>query len=354
MSIRRLAAADQCAYAEFRRQLWPYHASAGYWEAVEAKYVRNPLARLCPESGLYGYFQGERLCGTMGAYPMPVTLDGTVHAGHSIADWSVLREFWFSPIAGRLWNEIYRLPGRKFASRGTRLAQDSMKTRGVKLNVTQSFGLIRPLPAIGAKLFRLGGHAYPSPFLPDQLQPYHGVEVIAAAQVRTAAPPLSEKTAWVRHSAEFWESYCQARMCNGAIPLRVHTAEGEADLVVNFCETGRFFRYSTLMSAQFIPYTVRCAAAVGRSLGAFLGHVNVCLLSATDADAELAKLVEQASWYVHRTPSYWWACPKASDSFSHDSVSWWLTTAARDSHFGGLQPFTEETPTSHPKHASTL
>ena len=102
MSIRRLAAADQCAYAEFRRQLWPYHASAGYWEAVEAKYVRNPLARLCPESGLYGYFQGERLCGTMGAYPMPVTLDGTVHAGHSIADWSVLREFWFSPIAGRL------------------------------------------------------------------------------------------------------------------------------------------------------------------------------------------------------------------------------------------------------------
>jgi len=354
MSIRRLTAADQGAYTEFRRQLWPYHPGAGHWEAFEAKYLLNPLARLCPESGLYGYFQGERLCGAMGAYPMPVTLNGVLHPGHSISDWSVLHDFWFSPIAGRLWNEIFRLPGRKFASGGNRLAQESMKKRGAKINAVQSFGVLLPLPVLGAKLFRLGGCTHPSPFLPDQLEPYHGVEIITAAQVRTAAPPLSEKTAWVQHSAEFWEFYCQARIYNGAVPLRVQTEEGEADLVLNFCETGRFFRYATLMSAQFVPYTVRCAAAVGRSLGAFLRHVNVCLLFATDADAELAKLVDQASWYVHRIPTHWWACPKASDSFSHDSVSWWLTSAARDSHFGGLQPFTEETPASHARHASTL
>ena len=341
MSIRRLTSADQDAYAEFRRQLWPYHAAAGHWEAFETKYLRNPLAPLCPESGLYGYFQGDRLCGTMGAYPMPVTLNGSVHAGHSIIDWSLLHEFWFGPIAGRLWSELFRLPGRKFASAGNRFSQVPMQKRGVKIHAVQSFGLIRPLAAIGAKLFRLGRYAFPSPFLPNQLQPHCGVEVIDASRVRAAAPPVSEKTAWVQHNPEFWEFYCKARMYNGAIPLRVKVVEGEADLVLNFCESGRFFRYATLMSAQFIPYTVRCAASVGRSLGAFLRHFKVSLLFATEADAELSQLVEKASFYVHRMPSYWWACPKSSDLFAYDTVSWWLTSAARDSHFGGLQPFTE-------------
>ena len=341
MSIRRLTCADQCVYAEYRRQLWPYHAAAGHWEAFQVKYLLNPLARLCPESGLYGYFQGDRLCGTMGAYPMPVTLNGTVHPGHSVIDWSLLHEFWYSPIAGRLWSELFRLPGRKFASWGNRFSQEPMKKRGAKINAVQAVGIVRPLPVVGAKLLGLLRYASPSPFLPDQLQPYHGVEVIEAGQVRAAVPPLSEKTAWVQHSPEFWELYCKARMYSGAIPLRVRAAEGEADLVLNFDETGRFFRRATLMSAQFIPYTVRCAASVGRSLGGFLRHLKVSLLIATEADAELSKLVEKACCYVHRMPAYWWACPKASDQFSYDSVSWWLTTAARDTHFGGLQPFAE-------------
>lgn len=341
MPIRRLTSADESTYAAYRRQLWPYHAAAGHWEAFEVKYLLNPLSQLCPESGLYGYFQGERLVGTMGAYPMPVTLNGTVHPGHLIIDWSLLQEFWFSPIAGRLWNELFRLPGRKFASWGNRFSQEPMQKRGVKIHAVQSFGLIRPLRAVGAKLFHLGSYAYPSPFPPRQLQLYKGVEVIDAGQVRAAVPPLSEKTAWIQHGPEFWEFYCKARMYNGALPLRVHAADGEADLVLNFCETGRYFRYATLMSAQFIPYTVHCAASVGRSLGAFLRHIGVSILFATEADAELSKLVANASWYVHRMPSYWWACPKPSDLFPHDSVSWWLTSAARDSHFGGLQPWTE-------------
>jgi hypothetical protein len=308
---------------------------------LEIKYLLNPLTSLCPESGLYGYFQGEQLCGTMGAYPMPVTLNGTVHPGHSIIDWSVLQDFRFSPVAGRLWNELVRLPGRKFASNGNEFSQGPMQKRGVKINAVQSFGLIRPLRAVGAKFLRLYKSSYPSPFLTSQLEPYRGVEVIDAGQVRAAVPPVSEKTAWIDHGPEFWKLYCSARIYNGAIPLRIRSDQGEADLVMTIWETGEVFRTATLLSAHFVPYTPICAASVGRVLGGFLKRLNATVLYATEADAELTKLVENASYYVRRIPTYWWAVPKASDLFAYDSVSWWLTSAARDSHYGGLQPLTE-------------
>ena len=339
--IRRLTSADHETYGLFRRRLWPYHVGAGHWEALEIKYRLNPLSALCPGSGLYGYFQGEQLCGAMGAYPMPVTLDGTVHPGHSISDWSVLHEFWFSPVAGRLFNEILQLPGRKFASNGQRLAQGPMSKRGVKISAVQAFGLICPLRAIGAKFLHLFRYTYPSPFHTSEFKPCYGVDLVDASQVRAAVPPASEKTAWIQHTPEFWDFYCKARVYNGALPLRVLAAKGEADLVINFCETGPTLRVATLLSAQFVPYSPTCAASVGRALGGFLRRMNVAVLYLTEADAELKSLVESASWYVHRIPTHWWAVSKPTDLFAHDSVSWWLTTAARDSHFGGLQPWTE-------------
>jgi hypothetical protein len=340
MLIRPLTSADHGVYAAFRRQLWPYHAAAGHWEALEVKYFLNPLCSLCPESGLYGYFQGDQLCGVIGAYPMPVTLGGIVHPGHMVADYCVLHNLWFSPVAGRLWNELLQLPGRKFASNGSRYSQGPIQKRGVKIRAVQAFGLVRPLRALSAKLFRLHYYCYPSPFLPGQIKPCRGVEAIEAGPVRAAVPPASEKTAWIQHSAEFWKFYCQARMYNGAIPLRIRSAQGEADLVMTLWETGPAFRFATLLSAHLVPYTATCATSVGRALGRFLRRMNVTILFATEADAELAKLVEKASWYVHRIPTHWWALPKSSDRFAHDSVSWWLTSAARDSNAGGLQPCT--------------
>jgi hypothetical protein len=342
MSIQRLTSTDQATYAAFRRQLWPFHAGAGFWEVVECKYSLNPLSLLCPGSGLYGYFQGDKLCGIMGAYPMPVTLDGTVHPGHMLVDWAVLPDFRFGPIAGLLWNELLQLKGRKYASVGSRFSQGPLQKRGMKIGTVQSAALVSPFRAVTAKLLHLSfSHSYPSPFHLRQIGTSRGIEVIEGGKVRAAAPPVSATTAWIQHGPDFWEFYCSARICNGAIALRVRTALGEADLVLNLRETGSSFRFAVLQSAQFVPYTTECAASVGRLLGAYLRRLNVGILFATEADAELAVLLDNIAWYVHRAPSYWWSIPKASDAFRYDSVSWWLTSAARDSHFGGLQPWTE-------------
>jgi hypothetical protein len=340
--IRRLTSADQVAYATFRRQLWPYHAGAGYWEAVEVKYYLNPLSSLCPESGLYGCFEGERLCGVMGAHPWPVTLDGTVHPGHVLVDWAVLPALRLSRVAGQLWNELVRLPGRKYASHGSSRAQKAVQNHAVKIEVVQAVAIIRPIHALAAKFLHIYRYKHPSPLLLDQLEAYRGVELIEGSQVRAATPPVSQRTAWIHRGPDFWKLYCGARIYNGAIPLRIRSAGGEADLVLSVCESGPSFRFTTLLSAQFVPYTLSCAASVGRLLGGFLKRLNVGVLFATEADAELATLVKNAAWYVHRVPTHWWTIPKDTDVFRHDSVSYWLTSADRDSHFGGLQPWTED------------
>jgi len=339
--IRRLTSADQAAYALFRRQLWPYHSGAGYWEAVEVKYYLNPLSSLCPASGLYGFFEGERLCGIQGAYPWPVTVNGGVHPGHVLVDWAVLPALRLSRVAGRLWQELVRLPGRKYGSNGSHFSQGVMQNRAAKIHVVQLVALVRPAQAAAAKLLHLYSCAHPSPFVLAKMETSPGVQLIEGGQVRAAAPPISEKTAWICRGPDFWELYCGDRIHNGAIPLRITSDAGEADLVLDFCESGPSFRHATLLSAQFVPYTRSCAASVGRLLRGFLRRLNVGVLFATEADAEVAALLESSAWYVRRVPTHWWAIPKDSDEFHHDDVSWWLTSADRDSHFGGLQPWTQ-------------
>jgi hypothetical protein len=340
MPIQRLTSANQAEYATFRAQLWPFHAAAGPWEAAEVKYNLNPLSSICPGSGLYGYFEGERLCGIMGAHPWPVTVNGVVYPGHVLVDWAVLPALRLSRVTGHLWYELLGLPGRKYASDGAQAAQRTLQNRGKKIGAVQSFALIRPIRASAAKLLRFANYSFPGPFLIDKIEPYKGVQFIDGGQVRAAGPPILDKTAWINRGSDFWDFYCRARIYNGAIPLRIRSAAGEADLVIDFCETGPFFRFATLMSAQFVPYTQTCAASVGRLLRGFLKRLNVCVLIATEADAELSAFIKHLAWYVHRVSARWWSIPKDSDTFPHDSVSWWLTSADRDSHFGGLQPCT--------------
>jgi hypothetical protein len=342
MPIQLLTSADRGAYELFRRRLWPYHSGAGFFEAAEFKYYLNPIASLCPGSGLYGYFQGDKLCGIMGAYPMPITLDGAVHPGHMLVDWAVLPDLRFSPIAGLLWNELFKLAGRKFASRGSRFSQGPLQKRGVKINSMDSVALVSPLRSIVARLLHISySYSYPSPLLLDKIKICSGVELIEGGQIRSSIPPHIEKTAWIYHGPGFWELYCSARMYTGAICLRVRTDKGEADLVLTLRETGESFRFASLLSAQFVPYTVECAASVGRSLRAFLRGHRIGLLFATETDPELAAFLNNVAWYVHRSPSYWWSIPKITDEFRHEDVSWRLTSADRDSHFGGVQPWTE-------------
>lgn len=339
MPIRLMTSTDQAAYATFRRELWPFHPGGGYWENVELKYYLNPHGSLCPGSGLYAYFSGDRLLGIMGAYPMPVTFAGTVHPGHMLVDWAVLSKFRFGPIAGELWNELIKLPGHKYASSGSRFSQGPLQKRGRKIQAVESTGLIRPSFGIAAKFLDLANYDHPAPLHLDRLETSPEVELIDGSQLRAAVPKI-EKAAWVHRGPEFWGPYCNARIYNGAVPLRIHSGAGEADLLLLITQTGESFRFGTLMSAQLVPYTAQCAKATGRLLGTFLRRLNVCVLFATEADVELSVLVRSASWYVRRTPSHWWSIPQPSDSFRHDQVSWWLTKADRDSHYGGLQPFT--------------
>jgi len=278
----------------------------------------------------------------MGAYPMPITLDGVVHPGHMLVDWAVLPDLRFSPIAGLLWNELFQLAGRKYASYGSRFSQDSLLKRGVKINSVNSAAIVSPLRTIAARLLQIPySYSYPSPFLLDKLEKCKGVNMIEGEQLKPAIPPHVEKTAWIHHGQAFWKMYCSARMYTGAVCLRVSTDKGEADLVINIRETGPSLRFASLLSAQFVPYTTECAVSVGRSLRTFLKRHRIGLLWATETDPEMAAFLSSVAWYVHRSPSYWWSIPKTSDEFRHDSISWRLTGADRDSHFGGLQPWTE-------------
>lgn len=269
---------------------------------------------------------------------MPVMLKGTLYPGHMLVDWAVLPKFRFGPIAGLLWNALIRLPGRKYASHGSRLSQESLQKRGEKIHAREATGLVMPFSGIAANLLKLNSYTYPSPLHLEYIETTSGVSVIEGRHVRAAAPTSGDERARIYRDGHFWAAYCCARIYNGAIPLRIVSDAGEADLVVKIVESGQF-RFATLLSAHMDPYTVICAKATGKLLRTFLRRTNVSLLWATEADNELRALVRAATLLVRRSSSHWWSIPLPTDTFRHDQVSWWLTAADRDSHFGGLQPF---------------
>jgi len=338
MSVRELTCNDRSAYFAFREKLWPEHASAGCWEIVEAKYFRNPHRRLCPGSGLYGYFHENHLVGTMGAYPMPVTLEGTLHPGHMLVDWAVLANFRFGPVAGLLWNKLASLPGRKFASVGTRASQAPLEKRAKKIFLREATGLLNLRYGITIKLLEPKRYSQASPLHLDQVGTATGVQIIEPHHLRAAVPRANLAAAYVHRDAEFWQSFCQARIFSGAFPLRIVSGEGESDIVLRITELGRF-RFSTLLSAHLAPHTIQCARAIGRLLRDFLRGLKVGVFYATEADEQLKALVDATCAFVRRSEVYWWSIPSAADTFRYDQVSWWLTNADRDSIYGGVQPY---------------
>ena len=336
--VRHLTAEDAEAYADFRLRMWPTHPAAGSWESVRLKYFLNPHAALCADSGLYAYFQGKEILGMMGAYPMPVTLNGTLHPGHMIVDWAVLPEHQFGAVTGILWNTMVRLPGRKFSSIGTRASQKILRKRAISIRSTQASAYLRPVHAAMLRGLHVQGYAYPSPLplyrmpLPPEVQPS------LSETFRAPSPKMTAGTAFVARDRTFWSLYCLGRPHNGAVPFHMSTGAGEANVVIRLLEVGRF-RYANLMALDLSPMTIENARSAGSLLRAALLKLAVALVNAVDADPLTHEVLRVLSPIVKQSESYWWGIPKPNDAFDVKSVHWWLTNADRDSHWAGNQPF---------------
>lgn len=338
MIVRELRKGDESAYAEFRRGLWPSNAAAGNWEAVELKYTLNPLRTCSPGSGLYGSFDGDRLCGILGAYALPITTGDQEYPGHMLVDWAVLPEYRSRPIGSILWRELVRLPGMKFASIGTRVSQEAISKAAEKIPAIHAIGLVDAAKVVLTKCLGLFSYGHPSPVIPEDLVCREEIEIIDVESIRPAVPASPDQVAWVRRGVDFWKMYCGARIYTAAMPLRIRSSEGEADLVIALTQAGKTIRYAAIMSASFFPYTVACGEAVGRLLRAFLVKNRVAIVTASETDEIVAALMKRASLHVLRNPTYWWSVRKPTNPFRHDEKKWWLTAADRDSHFGGIQP----------------
>jgi hypothetical protein len=336
--VRKLTSEDADAYAEFRLKMWPTHPGAGSWESLRLKYFRNPLAFSCPQSGLYAYFEGADILGMMGAYPMPITLDGALHAGHMIVDWAVLPERQFGPVTGTLWNVLVTLPGRKFSSVGTSASQKILGKRAVQIPSRNITSYLRPLPANIARFMRLQGYSHPSPiFLEDCALP-SGVAIGLAETFKPPQPQDLRQVAFVARDVEFWKVYCSGRIFNGAVPLSITTRLGQANVIVRLLECGRF-RYANLMAMDLNPATTENARMAGALLRQSLRALGVLMVNAVDVDELTHSILKAVGFLGRPSSSYWWVIPRPSDMFGHEDVRWWLTNADRDSHWAGNQPF---------------
>src|ERR1700685_695965 len=106
------------------------------------------------------------------------------------------------------------------------------------------------------------------------------VQVIDAADLMSEEPPDPQHAAFVKRDVDFWRYYCLYRLKNGAVPLRVRTANSEAHLVLRLEQAGRI-RIASLLSLHLRPYSPEAARAVGRSLRQALSEIGVSAMLAT-------------------------------------------------------------------------
>lgn len=337
MEIRALTRDDFDAYAAFREEMWPTYAVGGDWETIEQKYLRNPHVRQCPGSGLYGCLESGEIAGVMGAYPMPVTLEGTVHPGHMLVDWAVLPRYQTTPVAVALFRELLALPGRKYASAGTSRSETTLAKRGTRLPAVISAALLQPIRALLLERLNFRLYGLPSSLCGVPFSLPGRAESIAPAELEAAAPTELVKTAFVRRDADFWNIFVSGRSRNSALALRLLAEGCRGSAVVKLLEVGPL-RYATLLAFRAEPTTSEAVRGLAQSLRAALRALKVCVLLATEADGNIARCLATVGLHVVRKPTYWWAFPKSSDSFAVRSVRWWLTSAERDSHWGILPP----------------
>jgi hypothetical protein len=337
MTIRPLTQQDACAYLAYRREMWPHSSAAGDWETICIKYFQNPLAELCPGTGLYGYFDGDALLGIWGAYPMPVTLNGSLYPGHVLVDSFVLNRCQNLPIGGLLFRTVQNLPGRKYASHGTRPLQEQLARIASRIECTASLAIWKFLPAAAFKLLGLAGCMQPSPVSLERTELAPGVRVAHADELLPDEPAEAATTAFVRRDSGFWKYYCSQRVKNGAVPLQIRTANAEAQVVIRVEAAGRI-AMASFMSLRLAPYTTPAAREVGFALRKALSALGICAANATESDDVLRALQDALGIHVRRSGVYWWSIPRKSDTFASSSVGWRLTLADRDSHWGAIPP----------------
>jgi hypothetical protein len=336
--VRCLTLDDVEAYADFRLAMWPCHPAAGDWESVRLKYFHNPLSLSCPGSGLYAYVDEGKILGIMGAYPMPVTLNGGVYPGHMIVDWAVLPAHQFGPVTGTLWNAMMSLPGRKYSSTGTKASQTILERRATKIPAKSVIVHLRPLKALLLRALRLQGYAHPSPLLFDRATLPGGITICLDDNFIAPKPDETSNTAFVPRGRDFWDLYCAARAFNGAIPLNVATGEGNASVVIRLLECG-VFRYASLMALDLQPATRSNAATAGTLLRRALLALNVAMVNAVGVDRLPHIMLKAVGRMWSTSGTYWWSIPRPTDTFLAGDVRWWLTNADRDSHWAGNIPF---------------
>jgi hypothetical protein len=333
MQIKRLTRDDFDAYTAFRENMWPTYAVGGDWGTVEQKYIRNPHVRTCSGSGLYACIQSGEILGVMGAYPMPVTFEGTLHPGHMLADWAVLPRYQGGPTAGRLFQELLALPGRKYASCGTRESQALLSRRAIRIPAVLAAALLQPVRAFLLERLKLRDYALPSPRCAVPFSLPGRAETLAPGQLEAAVPADFANTAYVRREADFWVAFIAGRLENSALPLRLWGENCRGSAVIKLLDVGPL-RHATLLAFRADPPTLEAVRRLARSLQEALRALRVCALLATEADSNIRHCLAVVGLHVVRRRTHWWAIPKPSDAFAAQGVRWWLTSADRDSHWG--------------------
>jgi hypothetical protein len=337
MAIHPLTPNDLDSYLAFRHEMWPTHPAAGDWEIVHEKYFQHPHAAQCPGAGLYAYSQGRTIAGIMGAYPMPVTLDGTVYAGHMLVDWGVLPRFRHGPAAGRLFEALLALPGRKYASQGTRDSQGPLERRALRIPAVEAIAVLTPVQAAVIRLFHLGGSAQAAPVPLDDLSDPGRVDVIGPHEVTAPTPPNPERTAYVSRGPEFWLAYCVGRVRHGGVAVRIRSPGAEATAVVRLLQIGTL-RLGVLLAVQFGSLAAASVRGIAASFRTWLKRLGVAVLIGTAADDSITLFFATIGRVTLKSSVQWWAIRRPSDTFGATDVKWWLTSADRDTQWGCVEP----------------
>jgi hypothetical protein len=328
------------AYTRFHRALWPLHDAAGDWEIVLSKYFINPHVVLCPGSGLYACLNSnDDICGILGAYPMPITLNARLHPGHMLVDWAVLPRYWTAPhrttnlqgklIAGKLFAELVSLPGMKFSSYGSAYSQSPLERVAKKIPTVVAASILSPLNAALLEVLHLRNYAQPSPVSAAHFVLPGTAESMSPDELPTAHPKDPDNTAFVQRDSGFWSYYFQSRNHHGGSAFRLTRDGNTGYMVCNLLECGRI-RFAILLALSIANHSVANARHLSKCAREALAKLNVSVVIATEADDCIRAFLGSLGKWVVRKDSHWWAIPKAGDSFCPEDVHWWLTSAERD------------------------
>ncbi len=330
--IKQLGQSDCAAYGQFIGQLWPNHCGAGSWESIQAKYYLNPLAAVCPGAGLYGCYINEQLCGIMGAAPSPVSLQGELHPGHMLVDWSVPRAFQSTPAAGLLFSHLMALPGLKLASSGTKDSQDALMRRGTRIPATDAIVNLRLVDSFLLQTLCLGNYKQPLPIHNDEIPYSQYIRPIDWSSL-TVSETLDAESNFIHRSWDYWKHLCKWRWITGGIGLQINISGVAAVVVIGLYQVGKF-RIAELQLLQTESRDKDEIQLIAHSVRRFLSQLKTAWLRVTISDPVAQSFASEMGWSQTRQDNHWWHLKKATDPNSISHQHWRMSHADRDSFWG--------------------